>query len=88
MWRLAAPQATGHSAVEIQFRFLMAASPVGVIELQFDADGCARYDSPRGRDAASDGAPALHIPAYTYRDLPPKKYAAIVEALKTPMQEV
>ncbi|MCG7622671.1 DUF2059 domain-containing protein [Epibacterium sp. Ofav1-8] len=75
---------------EIQFRFLMAASAAGVIDMQIDAEGLralmkAQEDEMRREMAAS----SLAHSAYLYRDFTTEEVATYVEALEHPlMQEV
>lgn len=75
---------------QIQFRFLMAASAAGVIELQLDADGLRALQ----RDQEAEMRMALRASnlaasAYTYQGFSEAEIEAYVEALETPlMQEV
>ncbi|TDK45146.1 DUF2059 domain-containing protein [Antarcticimicrobium luteum] len=75
---------------EIQFRFLMAASAAGVVELRADADEL-RALLKRGEEElrAAIRASALAGAAFTYRDFSDADLAAYTEALEQPqMQEV
>lgn len=75
---------------EVQFRFLLAASAAGVVELRTDADGlraalARNADKLRGklRESALIGA------AYTYRDFTDAEIEVYTAALATPeMQKV
>ena len=75
---------------EIQFRFLMAASAAGLVDMQFDADGLrammkAQEDEMRRAMNASN----LAHSAYTYRDFSVDELRDYVAALEDPvMQEV
>ena len=75
---------------EIQFRFLMAASAAGVIDMRIDADGLrALMKAQEGEMRRSMAASSLANSAYTYRDFSADEVAAYVEALEDPlMQEV
>jgi len=75
---------------EIQFRFLMAASAAGVIDMQIDAEGLrALMKAQEGEMRRSMAASSLANSAYTYQDFSAEEVAAYVEALKHPlMQEV
>ncbi|MDK3018234.1 DUF2059 domain-containing protein [Pseudodonghicola flavimaris] len=75
---------------EIQFRFLMAASAAGVVELRTDADGLrALLKRNEAELRAAIRASALAGAAYTYRDFTTAEIASYTEALKTPeMQSV
>jgi len=75
---------------EIQFRFLMAASAAGVVDLHADADEL-RALLKQNEDALREAirASALASAAYTYRDFSDAELAAYTEALEHPlMQEV
>ena len=75
---------------QIQFRFLMAASAAGVIELQLDADGLrALQRDQEGEMRMALRASNLAASAYTYQGFSEAEIEAYVEALETPlMQEV
>ncbi len=75
---------------QIQFRFLMAASAAGVIELQLDADGLrALQRDQEGEMRMALRASNLAASAYTYQGFSETEIEAYVEALETPlMQEV
>jgi len=75
---------------EIQFRFLMAASAAGVIELRADADELrAMLRQNEDKMRAAIRASALAGAAYTYRDIPNADLTTYTEALEQPlMQEV
>lgn len=75
---------------EIQFRFLMAASAAGVIDMRIDADGLrALMKAQEGEMRRSMAASSLANSAYTYRDFSADEVAAYVDALEDPlMQEV
>ncbi|TDE34521.1 DUF2059 domain-containing protein [Antarcticimicrobium sediminis] len=75
---------------EIQFRFLMAASAAGVVELRTDADelrALLKQNEAELREAIR--ASALAGSAFTYRDFTDEEIVAYTEALDHPlMQEV
>ncbi|MDX2485182.1 MAG: DUF2059 domain-containing protein [Pseudodonghicola sp.] len=75
---------------EIQFRFLMAASAAGVVELRTDADelrALLKQNEAALREAIR--ASALAGSAYIYRDFTDEEIVAYTEALDHPlMQEV
>ena len=75
---------------EIQFRFLMAASAAGVIEMRIDADGLrALMKAQEGEMRREMAASSLAQSAYIYRDFTIEEVEAYVEALEHPlMQEV
>lgn len=75
---------------EIQFRFLLAASAAGVIELRADpADLRAMMKREEGRLRRAMLQSSLAGSAYTYRDFSDADLLAYVEALETPeMQKV
>ncbi|NIZ14939.1 DUF2059 domain-containing protein [Phaeobacter sp. HF9A] len=75
---------------EIQFRFLMAASAAGVIEMQIDAEALrALMKAQEGDMRRSMEASNLTNSAYTYRDFSVQEVETYVDALKQPlMQEV
>lgn len=76
------------SVQQIQFRFLMAASAAGIIELQLDADGLRalqRAQEPEMRLALR--AANLATSAYTYQDFSDAEIEAYVEALETPLMQ-
>jgi hypothetical protein len=75
---------------EIQFRFLMAASAAGVIEMRIDADGLrALMKAQEGEMRREMAASSLAQSAYIYRDFSIEEVEAYVEALEHPlMQEV
>jgi len=75
---------------EIQFRFLMAASAAGVIEMRIDADGLrALMKAQEGEMRREMAASSLAQSAYIYRDFTIEEVEAYVEALENPlMQEV
>lgn len=78
------------SIQQIQFRFLMAASAAGIIELQLDADGLRalqRDQEPEMR--LSLRRANLAASAYTYQGFSEAEIQTYVEALERPlMQEV
>lgn len=70
---------------EIQFRFLMAASVAGIIDLRMDADelrGMLKQQEGQMRIALQRSA--LSGAAYTYRDFSDEDLLAYAEALETP----
>ena len=75
---------------EIQYRFLVAASAAGVLDLRIDPEelrAILRRDEARLRNAMRESG--LANAAYTYRDLPDADLEAYAEALEHPkMQEV
>jgi hypothetical protein len=75
---------------EIQFRFLLAASAAGVLELRVDPEDLRAMlaaDIPRLRQAIRESA--LAGAAYTYQTMTDDEVAAYAEALEHPqMQEV
>lgn len=75
---------------EIQFRFLMAASAAGVVDLRADADELrALLKQNEDELRAAIRSSALASAAYTYRDFSDADLAAYTEALEHPlMQEV
>jgi len=75
---------------EIQYRFLMAASAAGVIELRTDSDGLrAMLDQNRQDLAAAIRISSLNKSAYTYRDFTDDEIRQYIDALKAPeMQKV
>lgn len=82
---------TGVKAIQqIQFRFLMAASAAGVIDLQLDADGLRAWQqeqAPGMRMALR--ASSMASSAYAYQDFSDEEVRSYVRALETPlMQEV
>ncbi|WP_051312118.1 DUF2059 domain-containing protein [Pseudodonghicola xiamenensis] len=83
-------EASVRALQEIQYRFLMAASVAGVIELHTDSDGLrALLDENRAELTAEIRQSSLDKSAYTYRDFSDEEIAQYIEALKTPeMQKV
>lgn len=84
---------TGNSAralQEVQFRFLMAASAAGVIDLKMDADELRSFlKSREGEVRRSIQKSALASAAYTYQSFSDEELLAYTEALEDPqMQEV
>jgi Uncharacterized protein conserved in bacteria (DUF2059) len=76
------------SVQEIQFRFLMAASAAGIIELQLDAPGLRalqREQEPEMR--MSMRASSLAASAYTYQGFSDTDLELYVEALETPLMQ-
>jgi len=75
---------------EIQFRFLMAASAAGVIDLRVDADGLRALLKENEEDLRfAIRASALNGAAYTYREFTNDELSAYIAALEEPlMQEV
>ena len=75
---------------EIQYRFLLAASAAGVVDLKVDPDELRAMlleDEPRLRRALQESA--LTGAAYTYRDFSDADLEAYAEALEHPaMQRV
>lgn len=70
---------------EIQFRFLMAASAAGVVELRLDADALrALLAEKSGEMRESIRASALAGAAYTYRDFTDAEIEAYAVALEAP----
>ncbi|TNF60430.1 MAG: DUF2059 domain-containing protein [Rhodobacteraceae bacterium] len=86
MGRAANPGDTGVRAVqEIQFRFLMAASAAGVVDLQVDPvdlRAAMEADIPRLRRSLAESALAGN--AYTYQSLNDDELLAYTEALEHP----
>ncbi|MDE4132222.1 DUF2059 domain-containing protein [Phaeobacter sp. QD34_3] len=80
---------TGVKAVQqIQFRFIMAASAAGVIDLQLDAEGLRawqRDQAPSMRMALN--ASAMAASAYTYQGFTDAEVDAYVRALETPLMQ-
>lgn len=82
---------TGVRALQqIQFRFLMAASAAGVIEMDLDADELrALMKEQEGELRLSLQASSLAASAYTYQEFSDAEVQAYVEALEEePMQRV
>jgi len=76
------------SMQQIQFRFLMAASAAGIIELQLDAEGLRALQ--REQEAAMRialRAANLAGSAYTYQDFSEDEIEAYVEALEAPLMQ-
>ncbi len=76
------------SMQQIQFRFLMAASAAGIIELQLDAEGLRALQ--REQEAAMRialRAANLAGSAYTYQDFSEDEIEAYVKALETPLMQ-
>ena len=76
------------SIQQIQFRFLMAASAAGIIELQLDAEGLRALQ----RDQEAEMRMALRAAnlagsAYTYQDFSEDEIEAYVEALEAPLMQ-
>ena len=70
---------------EIQFRFLMAASAAGIIDLQMDADELrAMLKQQEGQIRIALQRSALSGAAYTYRDFSDEDLTAYAEALEAP----
>ena len=75
---------------QIQFRFIMAASAAGVIDLQLDADGLRAWQDQQAASLRMNlKASAIATSAYTYQGFSDEEVLAYVRALETPlMQEV
>ena len=76
------------SIQQIQFRFLMAASAAGIIELQLDAEGLRAFQ----RDQEAEMRMALRAAnlagsAYTYQNFSEDEIEAYVEALEAPLMQ-
>lgn len=76
------------SVQQIQFRFLMAASAAGIIELQLDADGLRALQ----REQAAEMRMALRAAnlaatAYTYQEFSDAEILSYVEALEAPLMQ-
>ncbi|MFS4583337.1 DUF2059 domain-containing protein [Phaeobacter sp. C3_T13_0] len=80
---------TGVKAVqEIQFRFLMAASAAGVIDLQLDADGLRAFmkDQQASTQMAMQAA-NMAANAYTYQGFSDEELEEYIEALEQPLMQ-
>ncbi|APG46975.1 DUF2059 domain-containing protein [Phaeobacter porticola] len=80
---------TGVKAIqEIQFRFLMAASAAGVIDLQLDADGLRAFmkDQEASTQMAMQAA-GMAGNAYTYQGFSDAEILTYIEALEHPMMQ-
>lgn len=76
------------SVQQIQFRFLMAASAAGIIELQLDAEGLrALQKSQEGEIRMAMQAANLAASAYVYQDFSDAEIETYVEALETPLMQ-
>jgi hypothetical protein len=75
---------------QIQFRFIMAASAAGVIDLQLDADGLRAWQDQQAASLRMNlKASAIATSAYTYQGFSDEEVLSYVRALETPlMQEV
>ena len=75
---------------QIQFRFIMAASAAGVIDLQLDADGLRAWQEEQSAGLRMTlNASSIAASAYTYQGFTDEEVRAYVRALETPlMQEV
>lgn len=75
---------------QIQFRFIMAASAAGVIDLQLDAEGLRAWQEEQaGGLRMALNASAIASSAYTYQGFSDEEVRSYVRALETPlMQEV
>lgn len=76
------------SVQQIQFRFLMAASAAGIIELQLDAEGLrALQKSQEGEIRIAMQAANLAASAYVYQDFSDAEIETYVEALEAPLMQ-
>lgn len=76
------------SVQQIQFRFLMAASAAGIIELQLDAEGLrALQKSQEGEIRMAMQAANLAASAYVYQDFSDAEIETYVEALEAPLMQ-
>lgn len=76
------------SVQEIQFRFLMAASAAGIIELQLDAQGLRALQKDQEAEMRmSMRAANLAASAYTYQGFSDADLKLYVEALETPLMQ-
>lgn len=76
------------SVQQIQFRFLMAASAAGIIELQLDAEGLqALQRAQEGEIRLAMQAANLAASAYVYQGFSDAEIATYVEALETPLMQ-
>jgi hypothetical protein len=76
------------SVQEIQFRFLMAASAAGIIELQLDAQGLRALQRDQESEMRmSMRASNLAASAYTYQGFSDADLKLYVEALETPLMQ-
>ncbi len=75
---------------QIQFRFIMAASAAGIIDLQLDADGLRAWQEEQAAGLRMAlNASAIASSAYTYQGFSDDEVRSYVRALETPlMQEV
>ncbi|MBE1294881.1 MAG: DUF2059 domain-containing protein [Rhodobacteraceae bacterium] len=75
---------------QIQFRFIMAASAAGGIDLQLDADGLRAWQDQQAASLRMNlKASAIATSAYTYQGFSDEEVLSYVRALETPlMQEV
>lgn len=76
------------SVQQIQFRFLMAASAAGIIELQLDADGLRAMQQDQEQEIRlALQAANLAASAYVYQGFSDGEIQSYVEALETPLMQ-
>ncbi|MEP2715839.1 DUF2059 domain-containing protein [Pseudophaeobacter sp.] len=76
------------SVQEIQFRFLMAASAAGIVELQLDAEGLRALQRAQETEIRMAlQASNLAASAYTYQEFSDAEVVAYVEALEAPLMQ-